>query len=78
MFKWIAAVLVTILFLMAQLDAQCTKDSDCAPGLFCRNGAGCLNEIEYFATGKPCDSNADCPEACYTGRNPSTCGPWLI
>ena len=24
--------------------------------------------VEYFAIGKPCQSDEDCPESCYTGR----------
>ena len=24
--------------------------------------------VEYFAIGKPCQSDEDCPEACYTSR----------
>merc|ERR1719427_1581156 len=30
-----------------------------------------------FQIGKPCEEEADCPEACYTQLVPSTCGPYL-
>merc|ERR1719350_101164 len=32
---------------------------------------------EEFSIGMECQSNADCPEACYTAHDNPTCGPFL-
>jgi len=65
--------------------ATCKSDSECRganQACFDLNGLGkCATYreymTEYFAIGRECTSDGDCPEACYTGRTKPTCGPYL-
>merc|ERR1712098_130580 len=59
----------------------CSTDSDCGEGGECQVGqtfAFCFNHTQHYKIGCPCETHDDCPEACYSGREVPTCGPWLF
>merc|ERR1711997_668605 len=57
-------------------DDQCGEEEQCFPRL---GSTQCLSPQQYmklqFEIGKPCSSEDDCPEACWTSAG--TCGPFL-
>merc|ERR1711874_109074 len=63
---------------VARVGVLCTSREDCSTDEACAMMGGvkrCLNNGRYFAVGRHCSSDSDCPETCFTAREPPTCGP---
>merc|ERR1712227_64122 len=72
---------ILLLPLLLSSALGCTNWDSCEkPEHYCYQGA-CLTSGEYmqvkFALGTSCSTMEDCPEACNTGLDPPTCGPFL-